>query len=140
VLFAYELQRRLSKAGASQLSVACHPGWAATNMTLGPAEEHPRPQDRLFHLLARRLAPSATHGAQPILYAATSPDVRGGDFIGPGGRFGGWGPPERVRSSDRTRDKDLARHLWEVSEQMTGVRYNVGGGPGHSPGPEPSAS
>lgn len=37
VLFAYELQRRLSEAGTGQLSVACHPGWAATNMTSGRA-------------------------------------------------------------------------------------------------------
>jgi NAD(P)-dependent dehydrogenase (short-subunit alcohol dehydrogenase family) len=123
VLFAYELQRRLSRAGADQLSVACHPGWATTTMTLGSAKEHSRLQDRLFHLLARRLAPSAAHGAQPILFAATSPDVLGGDFVGPGGRFGVWGDPERVRSGDRARDEDVARRLWEVSEQMTGVRY-----------------
>jgi NAD(P)-dependent dehydrogenase (short-subunit alcohol dehydrogenase family) len=125
VLFAYELQRRLSQAGTGPLSVACHPGWAATNMTLGPAEEHPRLQDRLFHLLARRLAPSAAQGAQPILFAATSPDVQGGDFIGPDGRFAVWGAPERVRSSDRTYDEDLAHRLWQVSEQMTGVRYTL---------------
>jgi NAD(P)-dependent dehydrogenase (short-subunit alcohol dehydrogenase family) len=125
VLFAYELQRRLSKAGAGQLSVACHPGWAATAMTLGPAGEHPRLRDRLLHLLARRLAPSAAHGAQPVLFAATAPGVRGGDFIGPGGRFGVWGAPERVRPGDRARDQDLARRLWQVSEQMTGVRYTL---------------
>jgi hypothetical protein len=38
-------------------------------------------------------------------------------------RFGVWGDPERVRSGDRARDEDVARRLWEVSEQMTGVRY-----------------
>jgi NAD(P)-dependent dehydrogenase (short-subunit alcohol dehydrogenase family) len=123
VLFAYELQRRLSQTGAGQLSVACHPGWAATSMTLGTAGQHPRPQDRLFHLLARRLAASPAHGAQPVLFAATAPGVRGADFIGPAGRFGVRGDPGPVRSGDRTRDEGLARRLWQVSEQMTGVRY-----------------
>jgi NAD(P)-dependent dehydrogenase (short-subunit alcohol dehydrogenase family) len=130
VLFAYELQRRLSQAGADQLSVACHPGWAATSMTLGTAGQHPRPQDRLYHLLARRLAPSAAHGARPVLYAAIAPGVRGGDFIGPAGRFGvRGGDPGPVRSGDRTRDQDLAGRLWQVSEQMTGVRYTFRDGP-----------
>jgi NAD(P)-dependent dehydrogenase (short-subunit alcohol dehydrogenase family) len=125
VLFAVELQHRLSAMGAGLLSVCCHPGWAATGMTLGTAQDHPRLQDRLFHLLARRLAPGADQGAQPVLFAATSPAVRGGDFIGPGGRFDVCGPPARVHPAERAQDQDLARHLWEVSEEMTGVHYTV---------------
>jgi NAD(P)-dependent dehydrogenase (short-subunit alcohol dehydrogenase family) len=123
VLFAYELQRRLFAAGAGQVSVGCHPGWAATNMTIGPTEQNQRPQDRLLRALARRLAPSAAQGARPITFAATSPEVRGGDFICPGGRFAVWGSPARVRSSDLTYKHDLARRLWEVSESLTGVHY-----------------
>jgi NAD(P)-dependent dehydrogenase (short-subunit alcohol dehydrogenase family) len=118
VLFAYELQRRLSKSAEATLSVACHPGWAATAVTLGSAGERPRLTDRAYHLLARRFAPSAAKGAEPVLFAATSPGVRGGDFIGPGGRLG-------VPSSDGSHDENLARHLWQVSEHMTGVRYHL---------------
>ena len=124
VLFAYELQRRLSAASFTQLSVACHPGWAATNMTVGSPDENQRVLDRLFRLMSSRFAPTAAQGARPTLFAATSPDVRGGDFIGPGGRFGVWGSPTRVRSSARSYDEDLARHLWQASESMTGVRYS----------------
>jgi hypothetical protein len=62
-------------------------------MTLGSAGDNARLRDRLARLLARRFAPSAAQGAQPILSAATSPDVQGGDFIGPGGRFGVRGLP-----------------------------------------------
>jgi hypothetical protein len=96
-------------------------------MTLGTAQDHPRLQDRLFHVLARRLAPSAAQAAQPVLFAVASPAVQGGDFIGPGGRFGVWGPPVRLRPSDRSQDQDLARQLWEVSEEMTGVHYTLPG-------------
>lgn len=126
-LFAYELQRRLSAVGAEQISVAAHPGWAATNMTIGSGGDQQRMRDRLLRLLAKRFAPSAAQGARPILYAATSGDVRGGDFIGPSGRFGVGGNPARIRSSDRSYDEDLARRLWEVSERMTGVHYTFAG-------------
>jgi NAD(P)-dependent dehydrogenase (short-subunit alcohol dehydrogenase family) len=43
LLFAYELQRRLSAAGAGLLSVAAHPGWAATDMNIRPPQQRPRP-------------------------------------------------------------------------------------------------
>jgi len=52
-------------------------------------------------MLTMHLAASLAHGAQPILFAATSPQVRGGDYIGPGGRSGLRGPPAPVRSSER---------------------------------------
>jgi hypothetical protein len=54
--------------------------------------------------------------------------VRGGDFIGPTGRFGVRGDPGHVSSGDRSHDQELARRLWQVSEQMTGVRYTLPAG------------
>jgi hypothetical protein len=68
------------------------------------------------------------HGARPVLYAATSPDVHRGDFIGPSGLFGVWGEPARVRSSALSHDQHLARSLWQASETMTGVHYAFTGG------------
>jgi NAD(P)-dependent dehydrogenase (short-subunit alcohol dehydrogenase family) len=126
LLFAYELQRRLAAAGTEAISsVACHPGWAATNMTTGTRGPDPPLSDRLFSRLTKLLAPSAAAGAQPTLYAATAPDVRGGDYVGPSGLFGVWGRPGPVRSSALSHDQDLARRLWQVSERLTGVRYRT---------------
>ena len=122
LLFAYELHRRMSAAGAGVLSVAAHPGWAATEMEVRPPGEHRRPLEQVAHVLTMHLAATPAQGAQPILYAATSPAVRGGDYIGP--RSGLRGPPAPVRSSDRSHDPDLARRLWQVSEDMTGVHFN----------------
>jgi hypothetical protein len=79
-------------------------------------------------MLTRRLAAAAAQGARPILFAATAPQVHGGDYIGPAGRSGLGGPPARVRSSDRSHDPELARRLWQVSEEMTGVRFNLPAG------------
>jgi NAD(P)-dependent dehydrogenase (short-subunit alcohol dehydrogenase family) len=122
LMFAYELQRRLSVAGAGLLSVAAHPGWAATEMNVRPLGERPRLRDQLLQMLTMRLAASPAQGARPILFAATSPVVPGGDYIGP--RSGLRGPPAQVRSSDRSHDPVLARRLWLLSEEMTGVHFS----------------
>ena len=122
LLFAYELHRRLSAAGAGLLSVAAHPGWAATEMEIRPPGERRRPVEAVLHVLTMLLAAPPAQGARPALYAATSPQVRSGDYIGP--RSGLRGPPAPVRSSDRSHDPDLARHLWQVSEEMTGVHFS----------------
>ena len=62
-------------------------------------------------------------GALPEVYAAASPDVRGGDYYGPGGLLGQSGFPVKVHSSGRSHDQAVAGRLWMVSEQLTGVTY-----------------
>jgi NAD(P)-dependent dehydrogenase (short-subunit alcohol dehydrogenase family) len=128
MLFAYELQRRFMRANANAISVACHPGWALTGMTAGTHGPSPRLFDQLFRLLSRRFAPGPFAGARSTLYAATSPDLKGGDYVGPSGLFGAWGRPGRLRSSALSYDQDLALRLWQVSESVTGVRFGALGG------------
>ena len=77
-------------------------------------------------LLNRLVGQSEERGALPTLYAATSPDVRGGGYFGPDGPFEGRGHPRPVGRSGAARDEDAARRLWEVSEELTGVRYLSG--------------
>ena len=64
-------------------------------------------------------------GALPTLYAATAPGVRGGDYYGPDRMFESWGHPKKVDSSGRSRDHEAARHLWEISETLTRVRFEM---------------
>jgi len=64
-------------------------------------------------------------GALPTLFAATAPDVRGGDYIGPDGLGEQWGHPKKVRSNARSHDPEAQRRLWEISEQLVGVRYDA---------------
>jgi len=126
LLFAYELQRRLARAGSGAISVACHPGYAATNLqSAGPRMDGSRWMERLMALGNVLLAQNAEMGALPILYAATAPDVRGGEFFGPDGLGEMTGHPRRVRSSARSHDEALAAKLWERSASLTGVRYEV---------------
>ncbi len=124
VLFAYELDRRLRSADLKVKSVACHPGYAATDLQRrGP--EMAGSRLRLWAMRAANalFAQSARQGALPMLYAATAPDIEGGDYIGPGGFRNMRGAPEKQRSSERSYDRERAARLWEVSEELTGVTY-----------------
>ncbi|MFC4358287.1 oxidoreductase [Halobium salinum] len=127
LLFAYELDRRLRAAGHDRVkSVGCHPGWAATNLQRrGPELAGSKLGERLTEVGNRLFAQSAAQGAWPTLYAATSPDVRGGDYVGPSGFMNMRGPPAGQRSSVASYDRDDARRLWAYSEEATGVTYDL---------------
>jgi NAD(P)-dependent dehydrogenase (short-subunit alcohol dehydrogenase family) len=105
LLFGYELQRRLAAAGRRTISVAAHPGVAAT-------EGMRRDTSLQGKILAGGRAQSPERGALPILYAATAPGVAGGACIGPDGFMQRNGYPTLVRSSRRSRDTALAARLW----------------------------
>jgi NAD(P)-dependent dehydrogenase (short-subunit alcohol dehydrogenase family) len=116
VLFGYEIQRRAARNGNSPISIVAHPGYAATNL------QH---TSSLFSFLNRFMAQSPRMGALPVLYAATSPEVQGGEFIGPDGFLAQRGYPHQSRSSRRSHDQETARRLWDVSEDLTGIRFNI---------------
>lgn len=123
LLFAYELRRRLSAPG-DPLSVAAHPGYAATNLQgAGPDMAKSTLGRVLMRIGNAVLAQPAEMGAFPQLYAATMPDVHSGDFYGPGGLAGMRGYPVPARSNRASHDPDMARRLWTLSEELTGVRY-----------------
>jgi NAD(P)-dependent dehydrogenase (short-subunit alcohol dehydrogenase family) len=126
LLFTYELQRRLARKGAGCIAVACHPGYASTNLQFaGPRMEGSRLLEGVMRLANRLFSQGADMGALPTLYAATAPDVEGGDYIGPGSVGEIWGAPRKVRSSSRSHDRAAATRLWDVSEKLTGVRYGA---------------
>jgi len=134
LLFSFELHRRARQAGIGLLSVAAHPGYAATNLQKsGPLMDRPPGLGGVMELLVslanRTMAQSPEAGALPQLYAALSDDVESGDFIGPSGFLEMGGYPVRVGSSLRSRDENLARRLWTVSTELTGVRYSLFGQP-----------
>ena len=60
-----------------------------------------------------------------MLRAATDADVHGGDYFGPGGFMEARGHPVKVGMTDRARSDEDARRLWEVSEELTGVRFDL---------------
>jgi NAD(P)-dependent dehydrogenase (short-subunit alcohol dehydrogenase family) len=124
LLFMRELDRRSRLAGLDLVSVAAHPGFASTNLQyVGPRMARRRVAGAAMHVVTRTLAQSAAHGALPQLYAATAPDVVGGEFFGPRGLAEQRGRPTRVLVSALARDGVLAELLWDESERLTGVRF-----------------
>jgi NAD(P)-dependent dehydrogenase (short-subunit alcohol dehydrogenase family) len=115
LLFTFELQRRLTAAGSPVLATAAHPGWAAT----GALSDARGFVHSLMRLLTPLVASSAAAGARPTLYAATG-EIPGGTYVGPG-VMQMYGAPKPVPASKAARDPELARRLWEVSEQLTKV-------------------
>ena len=122
LLFTSELQRRLTAAGSSVLATAAHPGYAATNLQFHSGR---RSFDFIGAIGNRLLAQDADGGALPTLYAAVA-DVPGDSFAGPGGFMQQRGAPKLVGRSDAARDATVARRLWDVSEELTGVRFPLG--------------
>ncbi|WP_433599907.1 oxidoreductase [Nocardia sp. CA-135953] len=121
LMFAYELQRRLTAAGSSKISVAAHPGYAATEL-----QSHTESiQDRVMALGNRLLAQSAEMGALSEIFAATE-QVESGAFYGPDGWGGLRGYPGLSGSTAASKDEQVARGLWELSEKLTGVTYTFG--------------
>jgi NAD(P)-dependent dehydrogenase (short-subunit alcohol dehydrogenase family) len=122
LLFTAELQRRLTGTGSAVLATAAHPGYASTNLQF-------HSQRRAFDLIGavgnRLLAQDENGGAQPTLYAALA-DIPGNSFAGPGGFMEQRGAPKLVGRSSAAKDADVARRLWDVSEELTGVRFPLG--------------
>jgi NAD(P)-dependent dehydrogenase (short-subunit alcohol dehydrogenase family) len=126
LLFTYELQRRLEAARADALAAASHPGYAATNLqTTGPRMEGSSFAERLSLLGNRILSQPAEMGALPSIHAAAALDVKGGDYFGPDGFNEMWGHPKRVSSNKRSHDRGDQLRLWDASEELTGVRFEL---------------
>lgn len=124
LLFAYELQRRLAGRFPTVVSVACHPGYAATNLQAVGPEMSGSAIGKLFMSAGNALfAQSAAAGALPTLYAAAAAEVQGGDFVGPRGLFHMAGAPTKQRSNRLSHDVGAAQKLWTTSVQLTGVDY-----------------
>jgi NAD(P)-dependent dehydrogenase (short-subunit alcohol dehydrogenase family) len=122
LMFCFELQRRANDAGTELKSMAAHPGYAATNLQFaGPAHWY----EKIVMVVGNTLfAQSAEMGALPTLYAATVPDLAGGSFVGPDGFRGQRGHPHLVTAAGKAYDEDDWRQLWQISEELTGVRYD----------------
>ena len=128
LLFTRELQRRSESAGAGLTAVAAHPGYSSTHLqSAGPTMAGSRVAVqawKVFNLVGQ----SAARGALPTVCAATSPDMAGGDYVGPSGIGELRGDPVKVGMTRAARDQADALRLWTVSEELTGVRYEWLGG------------
>ena len=123
LLFKNELHRRGTAVNPKFRSLAAHPGYSATNLSMSVAPSVKGLGRDVFRRIESVLGQSAEMGALPQLYAALADEVPSGAYVGPDG-WGEWrGYPKLVTGSQQSRDSEVAKRLWTVSEELTGVKF-----------------
>jgi NAD(P)-dependent dehydrogenase (short-subunit alcohol dehydrogenase family) len=123
LVFGLELDRRLRSRSAKALSAIAHPGVAVTNIVSNGMGRGLRA--RLVGLVFPFVGQSDDRGSWPLLYAATSPKVHGGGYYGPSGFAEIRGIPVEVKPKPHALDPGAGKRLWDISESLTGVRYDL---------------
>jgi len=119
LMFAYEMQRRLENAGHQTMSTAAHPGVSITNLV----QHTPMWMKIVFAPFIPFITHSPENGAKPTLYAAHGSDVNGGEYFGPTGFDQMKGKAGKVDAKPHAHDENVAKKLWEVSEELTKTSY-----------------
>ena len=112
--FSYELKRRLENVENPPLVVTAHPGGTKTDLAR---------HSGIFNVFMNLLFLPVEKGVLSTLRAATDVNAKSGDYYGPGGFMQVRGFPELVQSSKISYNLANAKHLWALSEQLTGVQY-----------------
>lgn len=124
LLFAFHLQRLLIQSKSNILSVAAHPGYSATNLSLSIMPSVRGYFRQQLRKIEQVIAQPARMGALPQLYAALADEVVGAGYYGPDG-LGEWsGYPKAVTPISKSRNQELAERLWMVSEVLTQQRFS----------------
>jgi NAD(P)-dependent dehydrogenase (short-subunit alcohol dehydrogenase family) len=124
IMTVYELQDRLKKAGKTDVKAyACHPGASATSLIKTSGSLLTRFVWQIMKLTP--MVQSAEKGAYPMLMCATEPNLDQTGFYGPTGRNNWTGPVGEHKLEPHAKDKAVMQKLWEVSEQATGMEWNV---------------
>jgi len=124
LLFATELQRRATASGSPLTSTAAHPGISGTNLIASRDGMGAVPLiGTLTQWTVRAIFPNPARGAEAVLFAAT--EAAPGSYSGPTGFRETRGPVGEARLSTWAQDEALAAALWERSEELTGVSFDL---------------
>lgn len=124
IMFAFELDRRLQASGSKAVCIACHPGYANTNLqSTGPKGL----LNFLYKFTNPLLAQSSEAGAIPTVLAAAGTEARRGAYYGPKRMGEARGPVGDATVADRALDQDVAGKLWSASEHLIGEPFKFPG-------------
>ncbi len=120
LLFTYELQRRFDKKDLDIIALAAHPGISATGLADHFLKHR---MTWLIRMVMKLLFQSSAMGALPSLRAAVDQEAKGGQYYGPDGKGEKSGYPIVVDSNEPSKNLEYALKLWQISQELTGVRY-----------------
>ncbi len=125
ILFTFELQRRLDAAGADVMTNTAHPGFVITNLQVNSSQQSETAFEWfMYQVMEPILGQDVSMGVLSQLYGAVATDAKPATFYGPR-TFNVRGYPKAAKANKIAYDESVARRLWEVSEQMTGVTYDA---------------
>ncbi len=110
------MNNRLSRNGSNPIVTAAHPGWTATEL-----QRH----SGLFDFLNNFFAMKIEQGTLPTLRATFDENAQGGDYFGPDGFKEMRGYPKKVESNKLSQDIQIAKKLWDVSEELTDIKFSL---------------
>lgn len=124
IMSMYQLNNRLKAAGNSDVKAyACHPGSSRTSLI---ATNGSFIMKIIFSIMKLTpLTQPAENGAYPELMCATEPNLDENGFYGPTGRSNWVGPVDAHEIKPHAKDKAVSKRLWELSEEETGVKWNI---------------
>ncbi|MFW9928826.1 MAG: oxidoreductase [Candidatus Thorarchaeota archaeon] len=128
LLFAYELDRKFKENNITAISVASHPGYAATNLQSSGLSLDTGLKAKFYRwtykITNKVIAQSAYMGSLPMVMAGVDNSVKGGEYYGPTGLLGQRGYPGKTKSNEKSHDVENAQKLWKISEELTKVHYS----------------
>jgi NAD(P)-dependent dehydrogenase (short-subunit alcohol dehydrogenase family) len=116
LLFTYQLDNLLKANKINVIAVASHPGYTDTNLQ--------NTSGFMVSIMNKLIAQRVDMGTLPILRAATEKELTGAEYFGPTKMMETRGYPQKVESSPKSRDAEMAKKLWAVSEKLTGFTYS----------------
>lgn len=128
LLFSQELNRLSKLENWNITALSAHPGFARTNLGhSGPkigASGGINWVGLSTTLTGHLLGQSAAAGALPALYAAVTPELAGGSYVGPSGLGQLRGSPEVIALPPSALSSPDATRLWRESEHLTGATWS----------------
>lgn len=117
LMFALELDRRLTRQDSAVTAYACHPGYANTQLqSTGPTGL----LKALYGPLNAMVSQPAYNGAIPTVLCAAGVEALPGGYYGPQSMGEARGRVSDALVSDRARNEGYAAELWQVSEELSG--------------------
>jgi len=121
LMYGLELARRLAAAGSPVICTGAHPGYSDTNLqSTGPTGVR-----KLVYRFTNLFAQPPAAGAVPEVLAAAGAEAANGGYYGPTGIGEARGPVGTARINPAAQDRDGARRLWDLSEELLDIQWKI---------------
>ncbi|MGK0420127.1 MAG: NAD(P)-dependent dehydrogenase (short-subunit alcohol dehydrogenase family) [Candidatus Pseudothioglobus sp.] len=114
--FTYELSRKLGQNNGNPKVLAAHPGYSDTSL---------QRYSGFFKVLNKIIAQKSSIGALAGIRAAIDPIAQSDDYYGSPSLGEMRGHPVLLKSNELSYNKENAEKLWKLSEELTGVKFNI---------------